>query len=545
VKILDRLLLMCQGRNRIVNHMENTSKLEALRLNEERLRLALEATNIAVFDWDVNDDQCLFSDRFYSMLGFEPEPPGPSVPAGDRPALEAAVAGLKREILTDAASSRDRLAREIQLRTVQGDPLWLLVCASVSHRDGRGMPLRIVGTLSDATAGKLAQQELSRARDLAQQATQAKTAFLANMSHEIRTPLSAVLGLCEILGQQALRPESAELVDLIRSCGEGLMAVVNDILDLSRIEAGFLPLFPEPTELCQYSEQVILVEHYAAAQKGLITRVECVTPPPGPVLIDRNRLRQVLLNLLDNAIKFTREGEVCLRLAWTAESPTAGTVEFSVTDTGIGIAAEHHAKLFEPFSQVDASPSRVNAGTGLGLSICRKLVERLGGRIGFRSRPGAGSTFWFTLPVELAPAAEKSPIQPVDTPATSYSGLRVLVVEDNPVNRLLATRLLSRLEVQAETAEDGERAVAAASAMAYDLILMDIQMPGVDGLQATRAIRVCGQGNPRIVALTARVSPEDHAECLAAGMNDFLAKPLRLDSLRSVLAKAAGLVSKK
>jgi CheY-like chemotaxis protein len=220
-------------------------------------------------------------------------------------------------------------------------------------------------------------------------------------------------------------------------------------------------------------------------------------------------------------------------------------VEFSVTDTGIGIAAEHHAKLFEPFSQVDSSPSRVNTGTGLGLSICRKLVERLGGRIGFRSAPGSGSTFWFTLPVELAPAAETSPLQPLDTPASSYSGLRVLVVEDNPVNCLVATRLLSRLEVQADTAEDGERAVAAASASAYDLILMDIQMPGVDGLQATRAIRVCGQGNPRIVALTARVSPEDHAECLAAGMNDFLAKPLRLDSLRSVLAKVAGVVSKK
>jgi hypothetical protein len=520
-----------------VNHIEDTAKLEALRLNEERLRLALEATGTAVFDWDVNAGQCRFGDRLYEMLGFAPEP---CVPAGDRHALEAAVADLKREILAASASNRDRQEREIELRTAPGDPLWLLVSASVSHRDGRGMPLRIVGTLSDVTAGRLAQQQLSRARDLAQQAAQTKTSFLANMSHEIRTPLSAILGLSDLLAQQPLRPEAAGLVDLIRSSGDGLLAVVNDILDLSRIEAGFIPLNPEPTDLCQYAEQVLLVERHAADRKGLAMRFECVAGPPGPVLIDRNRLRQVLLNLLSNAVKFTRQGEVRLRLEWAAESPAAGLVEFSVADTGIGIAAEHHQKLFEPFSQVDASPSRVNAGTGLGLSICRKLVEKLGGRIGFRSAPGSGSTFWFTLPVELAPAAEGRPVQPGAAPAPSYSGLRVLVAEDNPVSRLVATRLLARLGVRADTAEDGEQAVAAASASAYDLILMDIQMPGVDGLEATRAIRARGQGHPRIVALTAHVDPEDRAECLAAGMNGFLAKPPRLDLLRNVLAEVAG-----
>jgi signal transduction histidine kinase/ActR/RegA family two-component response regulator len=482
-----------------VHQMEDSSKLEALRLNGERLRLALEATATAVFDWDLTSDECLFSDRFRSMLGLGP---GEGPPAVSRAALEAAVSDWKREMLREAVPAEDRFEREIALRTAGGDPIWLLVSATVSQRDARGALRRIVGTLSDVTAGKLAQQELNRARDLAQQAAQAKAPFLANVSHEIRTPLSAVVGLSEILGQQGLRPEAAELVDLIRSSGEGLMAVVNDILDLSRIEAGVIPLYPEPTELCPYAEQV-------------------------------------LLNLLDNAIKFTPEGEVGLRLEWTAESATGGTVEFSVTDTGIGIAPEHHARLFEPFSQVDVSATRINGGTGLGLSICRGLVERLGGRIGFRSTPGSGSTFWFKLPVELAAAGEKGPPLPVDRPAPSFAGLRVLVVEDDPVNRLVATRLLSRLGVEADTAEDGERAVAAASAGAYDLILTDIHLPSVDGLQATRAIRVCGRGNPRVVALTARVSAEDQAECLAAGMNGFLPKPLRLDSLRDVLAGVA------
>ena len=518
-----------------VNHAEMRSRLTALRLSEERLHLALQGSSVAVFDWDVPNDRCLLSSRFYSLLGVEQSQEGASAPPPGCPPLDAELSACKREMLLQVAAGRDHIEHEIRLPAVGGERIWFHVRASVTQHDGQGNPLRIVGTLLDVTDQKRAQQELARARDLAKEAVQAKTAFLANMSHEIRTPVSSVIGLAKILSEQPLPPEPAEIVKLILSSGQGLLEIINDILDLSRIEAGQIPIRREETELSYFCQHVVRLLDHAANAKGLRLVFESISPAPESVRVDPKLLRQVLLNLLTNAIKFTESGEIRLRLEWMPEYVPAGAVKFSVTDTGPGIAYDQQTMIFEPFGQVDSTSSRSHTGTGLGLTICRKLVHALGGQIGVQSKPGSGSTFWFTVPVEVAPAQPR-PVAEQSVQVLTAADLRVLVAEDNKVNRLVAVRCLSTLGIRADTAENGEQAITAASSTPYDLILMDVQMPVIDGLQATRAIRVCGRGNPLIVALTAHVLPEHRAECLAAGMNGFLSKPLEAAALRKILA---------
>jgi signal transduction histidine kinase/CheY-like chemotaxis protein len=371
-------------------------------------------------------------------------------------------------------------------------------------------------------------------------ASRAKSQFLANMSHEIRTPMNGVIGMAELLSATPLDASQREIADTIRSSGQILLAIINDVLDLSTIESGQLVLERQPFELASVLQQAIKVVSPAAAAKRLPLVVEADPAIPPHLAGDRLRLGQVLVNLLSNAVKFTDSGRVTLRtrlVPGTGGGP--GAIRIDVRDTGIGIEAERLSQLFQPFEQGDASTARRFGGTGLGLAISKRLVELMDGRLWGDSRPGEGSTFTLELPLRVAeahavPAAkEDRPAAPAVPPAA----LRVLIAEDNPVNQRVASRMLHRLGYQADVVENGRLAVEAAERLAYDVIFMDVQMPELDGLEAARRIRARGGRTPWIIALTAHALDEDRRQCLDAGMNDFLSKPVQLTELTKAMSR--------
>ncbi len=404
----------------------------------------------------------------------------------------------------------------------------------VETRDGIGL----LSVFRDNTEQRMAQQELAHATQLAQAASRAKSAFLANMSHEIRTPLSAALGLIQLLDREELPPQTRGNVELMRQAGEATLAVINDVLELSQIEAGVTALHVKAFDPVASSDALVGMLAHKAAAKGLQLRLETCPPIPAYVTGDAARIRQVLLNLLSNAIKFTDAGEILLRVETAAVSGQPG-LRFSVADTGEGIPEHLHETIFRPFTQADPSASRRHGGSGLGLAISRHLVEQMGGAIELSSAPGRGSTFSFALPL---PAAERPPELPKPAAVTvppSAAQLKVLIAEDNAVNSKIAVRVLERFGVHPDVVSDGAQAVEATNASAYDLILMDVQMPNVDGLQATRLIRAREQSQPHIVALTAHVLPEDRDACLGAGMDDYLVKPIDFEAMAALLARLA------
>jgi len=400
----------------------------------------------------------------------------------------------------------------------------------------------VLAVIHDLRRIKQVEADLERARDAALEASRAKSQFLATMSHEIRTPLNGVLGMAQLLEQTTLTTEQQEFVRTILGSGESLLALINEILDFSRIEAGRASLDALDFDPRAVVADVADMLSALARQKQLSLDYSFSEDIPPLVCGDAQRLRQILTNLAGNAVKFTERGRITLRVRREPGAPAPDTrLRFEVTDTGIGVAADMQAHIFDAFTQVDGSSTRRYAGTGLGLAIARQLVELMDGEIGVRSEPGKGSTFWFTAGFRVVDApATSAPAVPRAASIAGTSCARVLVVEDNPANQAVARRMLEHLGCEVDMVDDGRAALACIAATRYDLVLMDCQMPDMDGFATTRALRRREAGQPAaarlpVVAMTANVFAQDREACLAAGMDDFLAKPVNLASMQAAL----------
>lgn len=382
------------------------------------------------------------------------------------------------------------------------------------------------------------QQATRRAEEAlreADSANRAKSDFLAIMSHEIRTPLNGIIGFTELLLEGSLTEEKRHYVKLVRDSGELLLHLLNDFLDFSKIESGRLELEPVEFDLTMEAAQVVALVRHSAERKGLALKSQ--VEASGHLRGDVVRVRQIMLNLLSNAIKFTDHGSVTLRCETMHADDRSLNIRVHVVDTGIGIAPDIQQKLFQPFVQADISTTRRFGGTGLGLVICRRIAEAMGGKIGVQSAPGCGSDFWAELPFErLSESATNKTCD--ETPQDYHGSGRVLVVEDTPTSQMLVVEILKRIGCHVEAVSNGQEAVDAYKKAAYDLILIDCNMPVMDGFDATRMIRQLEQPGTHIpiIAMTALALQGDAERCLAAGMDDFISKPFRPHQLRKMVA---------
>jgi PAS domain S-box-containing protein len=424
-----------------------------------------------------------------------------------------------------------------------GQPIQVELARSRWNQGGVGYTTFIV---RDVTERALLLDELRRAKDAAEQASQAKSTFLANMSHEIRTPMNAIIGLTHLALQHVSDARGRDYLDRIQQSAHHLLGILNDILDVSKIEADKLELEHIDFELQGVLDTFVNLVGDRAAAKGLALGFDVAPGVPRHLIGDPLRLGQVLVNYGNNAVKFTERGEIRVAVSLLERAGAEVTLRFAVRDTGVGIAPDRVGRLFNSFEQADASTSRQYGGTGLGLSIARRLAQMMGGEVGVDSRPGEGSTFWFTARVGCsgqlaAPAGEPGP-DALPLPAGAAPGaVRVLVVDDNEVNLLIAREMLRSAGLSVETADNGAQALSRLGETPFDVVLMDMQMPVMDGLEATRQIRqLPGLQRLPVLAMTANAMAVDRERCLQAGMDDVLVKPLAPADLIAAVQRWAG-----
>ena len=507
----------------------------ALRDCQADLNRAQAMAHTGCWRASARDNSVRWSDETYRIF---------EIPLGTPVTSEQFLASVHPEDrgVMDSVRHQARIGEFFEFRIIVGGRIkWVRECAEL-ELDPDGAPLGWFGTVQEITEQKETEAKLAAALAQAELAAAAKSEFLSVMSHELRTPLNGVLGFAELLNYTSLNPEQSTYVDAVSHSGNHLLAVVNDILDFSSIEHGALTLNADPLAIAELVELSDLAVRKAASDKGLEFRCEVAADVPKLIIGDARRISQILINLLGNAVKFTSVGTVILRVSPVV---TGGRqfLDFSVADTGIGISAATLTRLFAPFTQADAMTNRRFGGTGLGLAISKRLAEAMGGSITVSSHPGQGSTFIFHLPFEncaQVPVAA-SPTAALGAPEpTAASGALVHVVEDDLTSRMLAGKMLEKLGYCTETSADGVAAVEAFVPAKYFAILMDVAMPVMDGLAATRRIRELeapSGAHVPIIAITANVMPSDRERCLAAGMDEFLSKPIKWAELDAVLTR--------
>ncbi len=439
--------------------------------------------------------------------------------------------------------SRDGKVAEHELTLVRKDGSTFPASVAITALRTAGKIIGYMGVIQDITARREFEEAQRHAREEAEESNRAKSQFVANMSHEVRTPLNGILGIAAMLLETDLQPRQRELAEFIQSSGQGLLAIVNDILDISKVEAGRMELEAIDFDLRALLQSVHDMHEARAEERNLVIEIEVAGDVPAGMHGDPGRLRQVFVNLVGNAIKFSENCRVRISVVADALDGTNLTLRFHVIDCGIGIPREQQEHIFEPFVQADVSTTRLFGGTGLGLSICRQLVTLLGGEIGVISEPGHGADFWFTARFVAAgaPIAKAAAVAPPQL--ESLRGLRTLLAEDNALNRLVATHQLRKLGCEVESVENGRQAVDLTKTIRFDLILMDCQMPVLDGYAATAAIRDRERregGHTPIVALTASALATERDRCLAAGMDGYLSKPFTAEELHRQIHGVVG-----
>jgi PAS domain S-box-containing protein len=517
---------------------EEYEQKRALEESEANLAEAQRIAKLGSFRGNLVTGEIYWSDELYRITGKDQDA------VGDRPSMRDIVhpEDLTRvlgnwEKYRQASTPNSKRQVPLEHRVIRADGKLLYLRGTMEYRYGEdGSAVSVAGTLRDVTDERSQEQALQSAKAEAEQANSAKTEFLAVMSHELRTPMNGVIGMLSALEETELNEDQTLLARVARTSADALLMIVNDILDLSKIEAGKLELEQTSFELRPLLRSVVHLYIQQARAKNIILDTEIAEDLPKWFEGDAGRLRQIILNLVSNAVKFTGQGMVLIRAQLLqAKEEGRATVRFSVIDNGLGIAPEKRGEVFSRFNQLDRSYARRFGGTGLGLAISKRLAELMGGSIDFVSEPGVETTFWCDIP--LRPIEAQSAGNAV-TSNIQMPPQKILVAEDNTTNQLVIQRLLQKMGHQVDVVNNGVEAVEAVASRSYDLVLMDVSMPLLDGIEATRQIRALdgNRSRIRVIALTANTMQEDIDTCLAAGMDDFLSKPIVLQKLEAALS---------